>query len=120
MLFKLKKKLESIRNNWGKPVDKYRSFEFISLYHQAVSTNFSDTEIVDDKTWNDLNFDDIFTIMDRNASPVGQQYLYHLLHKYENDKAVLNERFNLIEYLKDNSGVRESLQLELKTRRPKL
>ncbi len=113
MLFKLKKKLESIRNNWGKPVDKYRSFEFISLYHQAVSTNFSDMEIVDHKTWNDLNFDDIFTIMDRNASPVGQQYLYHLLHKYENDKAVLNERFNLIEYLKDNSGVRESLQLEL-------
>lgn len=113
MFFKLKKKLESIRNNWGKPVDKYRSFDFISFYHQAVSTNFNNTEIVDDKTWNDLNFDDIFTLMDRNTSPVGQQYLYHLLHKYEKDKTILNERFNLIEYLKNNSGVRESLQLEL-------
>jgi DNA mismatch repair ATPase MutS len=108
-----KKKLEAIRNKWAKPIDKYRNFDFISLFHQTISSNLNNTKIVDDKTWRDLNFDDIFAIMDRNSSSIGQQYLYHLLHNYENDKDILNKRINLTEYFKNNSGLRELLQLEL-------
>ncbi len=108
-----KKKLEAIRNNWSKPIDKYRNFDFIALLHETISTKHSNKEVIDDKTWRDLNFDDIFTILDRNSTPVGQQYLYHLLHNYVNDKSVLKERIQLSEYFKSNSALRESIQLEL-------
>ncbi len=113
MLPNRKKKLELLRNNWAKPIDKFRNFDLISLFHETIAPKIKPAEIVDDKTWKDLNFDDVFTIMDRNSSPVGQQYLYHLLHKYENDLSILNDRIELVEKFKNNSELRELLQLEL-------
>jgi len=107
-----KKKLETLRKNWAKPIDKFRNFDLISMFHKTISAEPNENEIVDDKTWSDLNLDDVFSIIDRNSSPIGQQYLYHLLHKYENDSNKLTERFKLIEYFKNNSELRESLQLE--------
>jgi len=107
-----KKKLEYLRSQWGKPIDKFRNFDLISIYHnnivQKPSQNF-----VDEKTWSDLNFDSIFSKMDRNVSCPGQQYLYHLLHKYEKDEKVLKERFEQIQFFKKNSSVRESIQISL-------
>ncbi|MCP5062030.1 MAG: hypothetical protein GY936_06145 [Ignavibacteriae bacterium] len=107
-----KKRLNILRSNWAKPIDKFHNFDLISLFHQTISTSIDKIEIVDDKTWDDLNLDDVFSIMDRNTSPIGQQYLYHLLHKYEKDSDKLTKRFKLIEFFKNNSELRESLQLE--------
>ena len=84
MIFGKKKKIESLRKQWGKPVDKYRNFDLISLYYRIVSSK-QKCEHVDDKTWNDLNFDSIFTKIDRNITSIGQQYLYHKMHTYEKD-----------------------------------
>ncbi len=112
MFFNGKKKLKEIRNNWTKPIIKFRNFDFISYLHQ-IKKQQNNTELVDDKTWKDLNLDDVFTIIDRNSSPIGQQYLYHLLHKYENDSVLLNERIKLAVYFKKNAKIRESIQLEL-------
>jgi len=107
-----KKKIETIRSNWAKPIDKFRNFDLISLFHKNISTKLDESELVDNKTWSDLNLDDIFSILDRNTSPIGQQYLYHLLHKYEKNSDKLTKRFKLIEYFKNNSELRELLQLE--------
>ncbi len=51
--------------------------------------------------------------MDRNISGIGQQYLYHILHKYESDENVLKQRYELFSYLKENSALRENIQLKL-------
>jgi DNA mismatch repair ATPase MutS len=75
--------------------------------------NLENETIVDAKTWDDLNFDSIFAKMDRNISGVGQQYLYHLLHKYEFDEKLLKQRFDLISYLKEFPKIREKIQLAL-------
>jgi DNA mismatch repair ATPase MutS len=107
-----KKKLTYLKNQWGKKIDRFRNIDLISIYHNNIISKDSE-DFVDDRTWNDLDFDTIFSKMDRNVSSIGQQYLYHILHKYENDEAILKERYSLIQYLRKSSSLRESLQLLL-------
>lgn len=72
--------------------------------------DFEGTEsIVDENTWNDLEFDSIFAKIDRNISGIGQQYLYRLLHKYESDENILKQRFGTVSYLKGNKELREKI-----------
>lgn len=112
-MFRLKKKrIKYLRESWGKQVDKYRNYDFISSYYNLLKKN-SIEEFVDDKTWSDLDFDSLFAKMDRNISGIGQQRLYYLLHKYERDESVLKNRFNLVSYFKKNKELRESIQLNL-------
>ena len=68
---------------------------------------------VDEKTWNDLDFNSIFVKIDRNISGIGQQYLYHLLHEYESDNYILKKRFGLVSHLKGNQELREKIQLKM-------
>ncbi|MEN8194794.1 MAG: hypothetical protein ABFS12_18380 [Bacteroidota bacterium] len=112
MLSNKKKKLKYLRSQWGKQVERFRNFDLISIYHTNVVSKPSNN-IVDEKTWSDLEFDKIFSKIDRNVSSIGQQYLYHLLHKYDDDENKLKERFSLIELFSKNSLIRESLQLLL-------
>ena len=112
MFWRKNKKLESLRNLWAKPVEKHRNYDLISSYFKLK--NDSDrSKIIDDKTWDDLNFNSVFTLLDRNNSGVGQQYLYSLLHKYENNEDELKRRQNLIQELRENSELREKVQLKL-------
>jgi len=61
---------------WGRLC--YRDSDFPSLvdYHRAMA---ADGSSVDDRTWDDLNMDSVFTILNRTESVVGQQALYHRL-----------------------------------------
>jgi len=53
-MFLLKKKrIEYLRNIWGKQIDKHRNYDLISSYY-ALLTKKSDEVFVDDKTWIDL------------------------------------------------------------------
>lgn len=107
-----KKRIEYLRSIWGKQIDKHRNYDLISSYYDLLPKK-TDDEFVDDKTWNDLDFDSVFAKMDRNISGIGQQYLYYLLHKYESNESVLKKKYKLISYLKNDKGFRESIQLNL-------
>ncbi len=106
------KKIETIRSRWGKSFKKHRNFELISIYHNYIKKN-SDNKYVDDKTWTDLNFDSVFSKLDRTTSSNGQQFLYDLLHRYEKNQDVLKKRISTAKYLKDNPKIREALQIPL-------
>ncbi len=107
------KKLKLLRSSWAKPIDKFRNFDLISYYHQNKLKYLPNEEIIDDNTWNDLNFNDIFAILDRNNTPIGQQYLYHILHVYEKEHELISRRIELAEYFKTNTNIREQIQLNL-------
>lgn len=114
MFWNRNKKIKVLRNLWGKQIEKHRNFDLISSYHDLLQTEKSfSNSLVDDKTWSDLNFDSVFSKMDRNISGIGQQYLYHLLHKYESDENILKQRYGLSSYFKENSDLREKIQLKL-------
>ncbi len=112
MFYNKKKKLKNLRSQWGKPITKFRNFDLISTYLEKKQ-NESNSNLVDSKTWADLNFDAIFTKLDRNITGIGEQYLYYLLHKYEDDDIILAERIRLIEKLKTDQKLREDIQLKL-------
>ncbi len=107
-----KRKLTDLRNIWGSEFDQQRNFELIKKYHQKVLIK-NNEDIVDEKTWNDLNFDKIFSIIDRNLTPVGQQRLFHFMHVYQRDENELNKRMEITEHFKNNQTDREKIQLEL-------
>ncbi len=112
-MFSLKKKrIAYLRGIWSKSIDKHRNLDLISSYHNLLASEETEPT-VDDKTWTDLDFNSIFAKMDRNISGIGQQYLYHLLHKYERDENILKKRFGLISFLKENKELREKIQLNL-------
>lgn len=107
-----KKRLQNLRARWGHKPERIRNFDLISNYHKLVSGS-SAGEFVDEKTWSDLNFDSVYSILDRNISGPGRQYLYHILRKYENDEEALSKRYDLIDLFKQNSEIREKIQLGL-------
>ena len=43
-------------------------------------------QVLSDKTCNDLDFEDLFVLVDRTNSKVGQQYLYNRLRTIDVDK----------------------------------
>lgn len=113
IMFKREKnKLKYLKKLWGKEIDKHRNFDLISGYHNLLNSEGIKPS-VDDKTWNDLDFNSIFSKIDRNISGLGQQFLYHRLHKFENDENILKKNFGLATHLKENQELREKIQLNL-------
>lgn len=56
--------------------------EAIKGYFEAISLNGSDDcFMIDDITWNDLNLDLIFSMMNKTYTSPGQEYLYARLHQ---------------------------------------
>ncbi len=112
MFFTTKKNIAKLRSIWGRPVERHRNFDLITIYHDLFKQNWSG-DFVDQKTWDDLDFNSLFSKIDRTTSRIGQQYLYHLLHVYVKDESILMSRYETIHLLKNNSELRESIQLKL-------
>ena len=57
-----------------------RKWENISCYFRE-RTDAPDTPCIDDRTWDDLDMDDVFLKLDRTRSSVGQAALYDMLRR---------------------------------------
>ncbi len=113
--FRKKKQAEQeLFEDWGKPVDKDRDWFNISLYHDLLPVTTSSGRALDDKTWNDLNMNDLFERIDRTSGLIGQQYLYDLLKRPTFDDEVLRKREKLVNLFEEDHKTRTSLQLELR------
>ncbi|SEW27624.1 MutS-related protein [[Clostridium] fimetarium] len=99
-----------LRNSWGKEPNKdlsYDEFENISHYFRGGE---SDSNVVDDITWNDLDMDRIFMMMNNTHSSVGREYLYKILRKPEKDSKQLLERHRLAEFFRTHEKERLDVQ----------
>jgi DNA mismatch repair ATPase MutS len=67
---------------------------------------------IDDITWNDLDMDKIFMMLDVTNSSAGQEYLYSALRTPYTDKEKLEERERVISYLDKADQDRAKLQTE--------
>ncbi|MFC1565097.1 hypothetical protein ACFL6G_09185 [candidate division KSB1 bacterium] len=109
---KKQKLLEEIREQWGLEIDRKRNSDLISVFFRKEAEK-SQEYLVDDKTWYDLNMDEIFSKIDRTATPVGRQYLYKMLRTYEDDEKVSKVRTGLYEIFSSEISLRENIQLKL-------
>jgi DNA mismatch repair ATPase MutS len=108
-----KKLVKMLHKEWGAvPEEEYTDEKFKSLksYHNAHKDKNID---IDDITWNDIDMDQIFMLMNNTGSAIGEEYLYHLLRNLQFDHEVLEERNALIEFFQNNPKKRIEIQVPL-------
>jgi hypothetical protein len=73
-----RRRLAGLRATWGAPIERTRRIEAMSTSHVnriAVLGGGS----LDERTWVDLDLDDVFVAIDRTQSTLGQHAMYHRL-----------------------------------------
>ncbi|MEP6915735.1 MAG: hypothetical protein ABJC89_08810, partial [Acidobacteriota bacterium] len=71
--------LARLRDTWGQPVERVRNMGAIGGFHRTRADESPDRGWLDDRTWDDLDLDAVFAVIDRAESTLGQQALYHRL-----------------------------------------
>ncbi|MBI2839730.1 MAG: hypothetical protein HYX75_15570 [Acidobacteria bacterium] len=104
--------LRELRSTWGHlPGDRCGIAVARALHDIDPERPARDRHIIDDRTWEDLEFDHVFARLDRCVSPVGSQVLYRTLRSLRLDEHELTRRHRLVELLSRNHTLREPLQL---------
>ena len=105
-----KKLLSELRAKWGRPGDKLvvLASSFFDLTGER-----SAQETVDNQTWDDLEFPEIFTDLDTTVTPLGSQYLFKQMRTYNADPNDLKKQYQAYERLRADDALREELQLKL-------
>ena len=101
--------LVQIRNGWGKEWARERDFNQIATYH-SLKSQHTDLDKLDNRTWDDLNMNEIFAKIDHTVSPIGQQYLYHVLRTPKQSEPELLQRNRLFNLFATSPTERERLQ----------
>lgn len=103
--------LRKIKRSWGKrPEREYSAAEFNAISHYFQRTK-KDVFCIDDITWNDLDMDTIFMLLNHTWSSVGESYLYAMLRTPSFSKEELKERDRLISYFETHEKEREQMEL---------
>lgn len=108
---KLKYMRGNIFNSWGKQIMKeYKQtdLESITRYYKNIKPELQ--EVIDDTTWNDLNMDEVYNLINNTQSSVGEEYLYRILRQPLFDEVELLDRDELIGYFEDNEKKSKELQ----------
>ena len=108
-----KRFMSSIINSWGnlpKREYDYGELEHIAKYFQATK---QEEFTIDDITWNDLDMDSVFCMMNQCRSSSGDDYLYKLLRTPLTSKKELEERNRIISFFQRNEKTRIAYQMEL-------
>jgi hypothetical protein len=105
-------RLATLRAKWGLLVDRDRDMASIAAYHHACTPSESVERALEDRAWEDLNMNDVFAVLDRTESVVGQQRLYARLRAtpHVEDLAAFEA---LVTQIGKDARVRERAQLVL-------
>ncbi len=108
-----KKKLHfKLLNSFGTVSDQEYSEEklkSLKSYYEAVKDTFD----IDDITWNDLELEELYMVLNNTVSAVGEEYLYAMLRKPQFDEAEMEERERLISFFGTEVEKRLSVQKAL-------
>jgi len=110
----LSSKLKKLRDDWGKIPEDSTDIESARIFFDLNQTKFIQRSYcVDEATWQDLDLDEIFALLNRTVTPVGAQCLFHLLRHPVLHEDVLLARETLIDRFSADSNLRERAQLAL-------
>ncbi|MGI6149296.1 MAG: MutS-related protein [Limnochordia bacterium] len=104
------KALAHLRDRWGKEMPIPRSIdEHVRAYFDSA---VKPEEVVDDRTWKDLNMDEVFGRMDRTLTYPGRQVLYRMLRiPFLEHTGALQKRAAVIRLFQQDKAIREDVQL---------
>ncbi len=99
-----------LRKAWGKyPETEYSEEKRASIKEYYLS-KIDPKANIDDITWNDLDMDRIYELINNTASSIGEEYLYDMLRNLSFDKEELKERGRVIDYFATHPKEREDMQ----------
>lgn len=101
-----------LKQEWGMETrDEYNDkiFQNIGFYHEQKKKE-SD---IDDITWNDLEMNQIFMLLNHTRTSAGEEYLYHLLRSPLYQEEELDKREQLIEEITKQEDKRYDLEMAL-------
>jgi hypothetical protein len=111
MWFGRRRRLLEVRRTWGRSITRERRLDTIAASHAERCAALG-ARTLDDRTWADLDLDDVFVALDRTTSTLGQHALYHRLRTAP-VAPHLDEFETLIERLRRDAAARERAQLAL-------
>ncbi len=114
MQFRSEKKMkERIAASFGERPEPEDDIKHIAAYWKSREQNDAPVHYIDNTTWDDLDMDKVYQIIDSCQSTVGAQYLYAMLHEPSLDGDALAQREKLVEMLETDPKVRLNLQVYL-------
>ena len=102
--------LEKMMASWGKIPQREYSYEELDHISQFFRQREKEGFYIDDITWNDLDMDRIYALINQSVSPVGDECLYDLLRKPVFREEELKERERLLEFFKIREKERHRIQ----------
>jgi hypothetical protein len=110
-----------IGKRWLSVEDSQADLDWLGDEYLDWRRDSSTADLIDDRTWNDLEMDAVFSRIDRTFTSIGELSLYTMLRMPERAPESLIERSRGIRFLQHDETARIALQLELhrlgKTRR---
>lgn len=103
---------DRLKMSFGSLKEQSTDFNYISKYFRNKN-NSKAYHVVSDKTCNDLDFEDLFMLIDRTHSKVGQQYLYNKLRTVTINESQTTLDEEIIKELTNNEQLRISVQKRL-------
>src|SRR5438874_795585 len=105
--------LARLREEWGKPISRTRNMDAIAgSYHSRLASAGLPGGELDNRTWQDLNLDEVFAALDRTESTLGQHALYYRL-RTSPATAHLDQFEALVNLMGADPVLRERAQLAL-------
>lgn len=103
-----------LREEWGVSDSRLRNFSELEAQFKKNQAGIDNNKyVLDDRTWNDLDMDSIYTQIDRTLTIPGELSLYSLLRRPLIDEEELNTRNHLINLFFQNQDIREKYQVAL-------
>lgn len=102
--------LERMMASWGKIPQREYSYDELEHISQFFRKREKEGFYIDDITWNDLDMDRIFALVNQSISPIGDEYLYELLRKPVFEERELQERQRLLEFFSEKEKERNKVQ----------
>ncbi len=100
-----------VTRRMGKRRHVLRDFRAIRAYHEFAAA-LDQSNLLDDRTWDDLNLDAVFALLDRTESTIGQQLLYRRLRNASRSPT-LDSFEILVSRLSTDAPLRERAQMVL-------
>ena len=102
-----------IRRTYGNVPEREYSpgdIETISHYFRRKAGKIF---FIDDITWNDLDMDRVYMLINQTMSSPGEDVLYEMLRTPVFDKTEMERREKLIRFFAENPGKREEMEILL-------
>ena len=111
-MFRSKKQKADLLENHHRV--KRETFYFSQIRQYFSGSDKTNTyQVISDRTYNDLDLDELFMFIDRTVSRVGQQYYYAIFRTISNDEKWKNRLDYLIRLFKENPSLKESVLEQL-------